>query len=137
MSYTQRLEQKVAHLEAALKDTKKTPDDAQARHATSVEDVHSGGESHSESSRSIEIPKVEANGSLPLNDSISLFQLPSSVRTLSFERTQAEQEAATSRETLVNSAWQERVYESLADTPVRLGLPLLACVRLIVRIGAF
>jgi hypothetical protein len=78
-----------------------------------------------ESSRSIEDSAVGADEGLPLNGSISLFQLPSSVRTLSFQKTEAEQEAAANRETLVNSAWQERVYERLWDTPVRSCPPLL------------
>jgi hypothetical protein len=119
LSYTQRLEQKLALLEAALKEAKQQPNDKQGGHALSVESAGSGGESHGESSRSIEDQRVDADEGLPLNGSISLFQLPSSVRTLSFEKTQAEQEAAANRETLVNSAWQERVYERLWDTPVR------------------
>jgi hypothetical protein len=119
LSYTQRLEQKVAQLEAALKGAKQQPNNTQGDHAPSVESVDSGDESHAESSRSKEHPSVEADEGLPLNSSISLFQFPSSVRTLSFEKTRAEQEAAADRETLVNSAWQERVYERLWDTPVR------------------
>jgi hypothetical protein len=119
LSYTQRLEQKVAQLEVALKEAKQQPNDTQGDHAPSVESTESGGESNGESSRSIDVPRVRANEGLPLNGSISLFQLPSSVRTLSFEKTQAEHEAVANRETLVNNAWQERVYERLWETPVR------------------
>lgn len=57
----------------------------------------------------------EENGRLPLNDSISLFQAPSEIRSMSSSKTQIDPEMAAS---LVNSAWRERAYERLSDTPV-------------------
>jgi len=62
---------------------------------------------------------VDAIAPLPLDDSISLFKLPGSVRTLTIQKARADVEVAVDKETLVKSAWRERVFERLADTPVR------------------
>jgi hypothetical protein len=128
LSYTQRLEQKVAHLEAALEGIRQNPIEARIGHAESVLSTESEYRPLSESSRAVDDARVDVDSNLPLNGSISLFQLPSSVRAITLERTQAEQDVAANRETLVNSAWRERVFERLADTPVRRKPILLAFI---------
>jgi hypothetical protein len=111
LSYTQRLEQKVAQLEAALAEA--------CPPASKPQPTHALGEESSNSSYGTQSgPRVAESEGLPLNGSISLFQLPGSIRTLSFERNQADQEVAAKKESLVNSAWRERAYERLADIPV-------------------
>jgi hypothetical protein len=105
--YTQRLEQKVAQLEAALSEAQRSPNVSQAY------------QSHSESSEAGESSTVDNDTRVTLNESISLFQLPGSIRTLALANHQAEQEIAAGKESLVNSAWRERAYERLADIPVR------------------
>jgi hypothetical protein len=58
------------------------------------------------------------DGRLPLDGSISLFPLPGGIRTLALEQRQVTEELAAGKESLVISAWRERAYERLADTPV-------------------
>jgi hypothetical protein len=76
-------------------------------------------QSLSESSETGESSKIDKDARVSLNESISLFQLPGSIRTLALANHQAEQEIAAGKESLVNSAWRERAYERLADIPVR------------------
>lgn len=113
LSYTQKLEQKVEQLEAALAEARKSSATPRADHVLPGEttDVQYGSLSHSPRNNT----RVEENGRLPLNDSISLFQTPSEIRSMSSNKTQIDPEMAAS---LVNSAWRERAYERLADTPV-------------------
>ncbi|KAF2709269.1 hypothetical protein K504DRAFT_525798 [Pleomassaria siparia CBS 279.74] len=72
---------------------------------------------HDSSSRSVENLRVEEDGRVSFHGSTSLFQLPGSIRVSATEHAQADQEMAAKKETLVNSAWRERAYEKLADTP--------------------
>jgi hypothetical protein len=104
--YTQRLEKKVAELEAALSEATKPTNDSH---------IHP---SHSESSATGESSDLNKDARVSLNESISLFQLPGSIRTLALANDQADQIAA-GKESLVNSAWRERAFERLADIPVR------------------
>ncbi|KAH3929956.1 hypothetical protein HBH44_148850 [Parastagonospora nodorum] len=110
LSYTQRLEQKVAQLEEAL---------SQARRHSHGSIDPALGQSFSDYQPRSEHTVVpdDATATLPLDDSISLFKLPGSVRALTIQKSQADLEVAANKETLVNSAWRERVYERLADTP--------------------
>jgi hypothetical protein len=105
--YTQRLENKVAQLEAALLEAKRSPDVSQAF------------QSQSESSETGESSNTDKDARVSLSENISLFQLPGSIRSLALANEQAEQEIAAGKESLVNSAWRERAYERLADIPVR------------------
>jgi hypothetical protein len=104
--YTQRLEKKVAELEAALSEATKPPNDSHVY------------PSHSESSPTGESSDLNKDARVSLNESISLFQLPGSIRTLGLANDQADQIAA-GKESLVNNAWRERAFERLADIPVR------------------
>jgi hypothetical protein len=128
LSYTQRLEQKVAQLEAALAEASSPPASKSQASALSEEISDSNYDATSE-------PRVEDEGALPLSNSISLFQLPGSIQAMTFSRDQADQEVAAKKESLVNSAWRERAYERLADIPVSCGIvhneffpPLTICV---------
>jgi hypothetical protein len=69
-------------------------------------------------SRAIENLRVEEDGRVSFHGSTSLFQLPGSIRAHTAEHTQPDQEMAAKKESLVNSAWRERAFEKLADTPV-------------------
>jgi hypothetical protein len=104
--YTQRLEQKVAQLEAALSEAQTSPNVSQSY------------PSQSESSEAGESSTIDNDTRVSLNESISLFQLPGSIRTLALANDQAEQELAAGKQSLVNNAWRERAYERLADIPV-------------------
>lgn len=109
LSYTQRLEQKVTKLEEALQQARRHSHDS---FDPGLEQSFSDYRPRSEH-------PVDATAPLPLDDSISLFKLPGSVRALTIQKAQADLEVAANKETLVNSAWRERVFERLADTPVR------------------
>jgi hypothetical protein len=74
--------------------------------------------SQSESSEAGESSTIDNDTRVSLNESISLFQLPGSIRTLALANDQAEQELAAGKQSLVNNAWRERAYERLADIPV-------------------
>jgi hypothetical protein len=113
LSYTQRLEQKVAQLEAALAEARGTAIDSQDEHAPDVQSSEANPRfPATENTESL------GTGSIAFNQSISLFQLPGGVRTLAVTREKVGQEIAATREMLVNNAWRERAFERLADTPV-------------------
>lgn len=118
LSYTQRLEQRVAQLEAALSEATKGADSRRSNHAAG--DLGSTDPQTSlllsEASEAHEIRR------LSLHDSISLFQTNDVVRKSPIEADQAEQETAAKKESLMNSAWRERAYERLADIPVGISL---------------
>jgi hypothetical protein len=118
LSYTQRLEQKVAKLEEALLEARRSSNESRINLKSDVDTSDMEYRPRAAPSTVVERPIIEATGALPLNDSISLFKLPSSVRALTIQKTQVDMEVATNKEALVNSAWRERVYERLADTPV-------------------
>ena len=66
--------------------------------------------------------RVEGSAGVSFSESTSLFQLPGSIRTRNKGQDQvdqADQEMAVEKQSLVNSAWRERAFEQLADTPVR------------------
>lgn len=115
LSYTQRLEQRIAQLEATL-----------ARSRPSVVSCNSIGErratditSQSGPSRIVEDLRVEEDGRLSFHGPTSLFQLPGSIRQQAIDLIQVDQHIADSKESLVNNAWRERAFEKLADIPVR------------------
>jgi hypothetical protein len=114
LSYTQRLEQKVAQLEAALAEASAPTRKSQPTFALGHEPPGPNYDARPE-------PRAEDEEILPLSNSISLFQLPGSIRAFPFEREQVDQEVAAKKESLVNSAWRERAYERLADIPVSQG----------------
>lgn len=114
LSYTQKLEQRVAQLEAALSEATKGVNSWRLNHAAG-DAVPSQARSSLPPS---EIPETHENRTLSLHDSISLFQANSIVRTPPVEARQADQETALKKESLMNSAWRERAYEKLADIPV-------------------
>jgi hypothetical protein len=113
LSYTQRLEHKVAQLEAALVEVRGTAINPQVEHVPEVQSSESNVRY-----TATENTEALGTGSIALNQSISLFQLPGNLRTLAVSQEKVDQEMAATRETLVNNAWRERAYERLADTPV-------------------
>jgi hypothetical protein len=123
LSYTQRLEQRVAQLEAALSEATKAVNSWRSNHAAG--DLVST-EPHTSLllSEASEAGASEARESrrLSLRDSISLFQTNDIVRTPPVEAGQADQERAAEKESLMNSAWRERAYEKLADIPVGISV---------------
>jgi hypothetical protein len=108
LSYTQRLEHKVAQLEAALVEVRGTAINPQVEQSSESNVRYTATEN----------TEALGTGSIALNQSISLFQLPGNLRTLAVSQEKVDQEMAATRETLVNNAWRERAYERLADTPV-------------------
>jgi hypothetical protein len=117
LSYTQRLEQKVVQLEAALVAAKGVAHDHRGTNAPTVQGPVS--DTQSPAVESTGTVSVKGSESINLNQSISLFQLPDSIRTIAFAEGQVDQETAAKRESLVNNAWRERAYERLADIPVQ------------------
>lgn len=117
LSYTQRLEQRVAQLEAALSEATKAVNSWRSNHAAG--DLVST-EPHT--SLLSEASEARASRRLSLRDSISLFQTNDVVRTPPVEAGQADQERAAEKESLMNSAWRERAYEKLADIPVGISV---------------
>jgi hypothetical protein len=122
LSYTQRLEQKVAQLEAALAEASAPTSKSQPTFAMGHETPGPNYDARPET-------RAEDEEILPLSNSISLFQLPGSIRASTFEREQVDQEVAAKKESLVNSAWRERAYERLADIPVSRDLCKIKFVR--------
>lgn len=116
LSYTQRLEQKVAQLEDALAESEREVIEVRVKHAANNDSPLEPRGSHSEVSHAGTTSSDE--GRLPLDDSISLFPLPGGIRTFALEQRQVAEELAAGKESLVISAWRERAYERLADTPV-------------------
>lgn len=114
LSYTQRLEQRVAQLEAALSEA--------TNGVRSWRPNHAAGDLVSSELQSSLLPSeaLESHESrtISLPDSISLFQANGIARTPPVEAHQADQETALKKESLMNSAWRERAYEKLADIPV-------------------
>ncbi|KAF2020853.1 hypothetical protein BU24DRAFT_445995 [Aaosphaeria arxii CBS 175.79] len=115
--YTQRLEQKIQQLEAALSAAGSTSSDT-ALNPTSIDGVASSpSDVGATSARAVDALRVEDDGRLSFHGSTSLFQLPSSAKAVANEANQEVQELAARKESLVNSAWRERAYEKLADIP--------------------
>jgi hypothetical protein len=118
LSYTQRLENRIVELEATLTTSGRAVTDPPINNApddqTSTEEINA----RAGPSRAVEDLRVEEDGRLSFHGSTSLFQLPASVRAHVVEQAQADQEMAAKKESLVNSAWRERAFEKLADTPV-------------------
>jgi hypothetical protein len=116
LSYTQRLEQKISQLETALAEARKLSNHSHVNDRSSMQSSVSDVQPHLSTTN--ENSSLKENGSLSFNESISLFQSPSSIRTLAVAGNHADQEIASQKQSLVNSAWRERAYERLADTPV-------------------
>ncbi|KAH8726071.1 fungal-specific transcription factor domain-containing protein [Phaeosphaeriaceae sp. PMI808] len=117
LSYTQRLEEKVKQLEAALSEIKGSPSDSQQNDVQGSQTQSPGSEMQNLSPKTDDDPRLEDDERLSLNESISLFQLPGSIRTLAAKESLIDPELAAKKESLVNSAWRERAYEQMADTP--------------------
>ncbi|KAL5115807.1 hypothetical protein ACEQ8H_006302 [Pleosporales sp. CAS-2024a] len=88
LSYTQRLEQKIERLEAALAEANGQKQQGQPRE--SPETVQEDGQNEEK---------------LPLNGSISLFQLPGAVRAMTLEKAQADRDMAANKENLEPFRW--------------------------------
>jgi len=119
LSYTQRLEQKVAQLEAALSAAKGGVSDSPINSASNTQSPVADQQPPPGSSRAVEALRVEDDGRVSFHGSTSLFQLPGSMWTHVLANSQADDEVAAKKESLANSAWRERAYEKLADIPVR------------------
>jgi hypothetical protein len=103
-------------LEAALQEATGS---AMSQHTTHGPSARSSlSEAPLPATEDANVQEINGSGSISLNESISLFQLPGSLRTLAISQDQVDQGIAATRETLVNNAWRERAYERLADTPV-------------------
>lgn len=119
LSYTQRLEQRVADLEARLSGTDSVVGDVPTGLRSDIQSSQASMFSLTHDPSSIVEPSVVSrNERVSFPESTSLFQLPGSLQTFVHERKQTEQEVDARKERLVNSAWRERAFEKLADTPV-------------------
>lgn len=117
VSYTQRLEQQVAQLEAALSMARRVGGQSQTNDVPSSQSPTSEAQPRLGPARVVEDLRVEEDGRLSFHGPTSLFQLPGSLRKHAVESNQADQEMAAKKESLINSAWRERAYEKLADIP--------------------
>lgn len=119
LSYTQRLEQRVAELEAALAGLKAASSDSPFDHASEIPSRTSDVLPHTGLARATESLRVEGDAGVSFPESTSLFRLPGSIWTRHIGQDQADQEMDVKKQGLINNAWRERVFEKLADTPVR------------------
>lgn len=117
LSYTQRLENRVAELEAALSKT------GRANSVNAVNDSPNSSASprltEYESAASPDASGSVRSSRMSFPDSTSLFELPGRMRQHVIVDDQPDPELAAKKERLVNSAWRERAFERLSDTPVR------------------
>jgi len=118
LSYTQRLENHIAELEAALTAARRTTTNSSIKNAPDDQTSTQETIDRVGPPRAVENLRVEEDGRISFHGSTSLFQLPGSIRAHAVEHAQADQEMAAKKESLVNSAWRERAFEKLADTPV-------------------
>lgn len=119
LSYTQQLEQRIVELEAALEGSNITLSGPPLEHVLNISSSRSDVVSHPGPARAAESMMVEGDGRVSYPESTSLFQLPGSIRTRHIDQDAADEEMAVKKQSLVNSAWRERAFEKLADTPVR------------------
>ncbi|KAL5388185.1 hypothetical protein DPSP01_003174 [Paraphaeosphaeria sporulosa] len=119
LSYTQRLEQRVEQLQAALLEAQQNQTQTKLVKTDTPEAPASASESHPSPSppRAVEALRIEADGRLSYHGSTSLFQLPDSTHLQAINRTHADYQNESDKESLVNNAWRERAYERLADIP--------------------
>lgn len=121
LSYTQRLENQVEELRAAL---------ARAQHGSVSPSVPNSAEapaSVTEESENVLSPGSHAEAlsmtkseRLSLHGTTSLFRLPCNTVASPVASDQAERDMISNRESLLNSAWRERAFEKLADIPVSI-----------------
>ena len=119
LSYTQRLEQRVAELEGALTKENGTVGEPSVSSCSNVPSPALDSPLSQGPSSIAESTRVTRVGGVSFSESTSLFQLPGSLQIHALESTQTDQDVDARRERLVNSAWRERAFEKLADTPVR------------------
>ena len=124
MSYTQRLEQRVVELEAALAGHRAASSDSPRDHISETPSLTSDVPPHPGQSRATESLRIEGDAGLSFPVSTSLFQLLGSIRTRHISPNQANQEMAAEKQNLINNAWRERAFEKLTDTPVSYQLIL-------------
>lgn len=118
LSYTQRLEQRVEQLQAALFEAQNSNVKLAVNDTHVDPDLVSNNQPSPSPPRAVEALRIEADGRLSYHGSTSLFQLPDSTHQHTENRDHAAHETATDKESLVNNAWRERAYERLADIPV-------------------
>lgn len=68
--------------------------------------------------RPFEPAGAPANAKVSFMESTSLFRLPGSLQVQVPENDVTDEDVHAEKERLVNSAWRERAFEKLADTPV-------------------
>lgn len=118
LSYTQRLEQRVAELERALTKENSTVGEASVSSCSNIQSPALDSPSSQGPSSIAESTRVTGKVGVLFPESTSLFQLPGSLQIHALESDQTDQDVDARRERLVNSAWRERAFEKLADTPV-------------------
>ena len=118
LSYTQRLEQRIEQLQAALLEAQKGSVNPAVNETPEDAGLASDSQPSPSPPRAVEALRIEADGRLSYHGSTSLFQLPDSTHLHAINKSHAAHETASDREILKNSAWRERAYERLADIPV-------------------
>jgi hypothetical protein len=118
LSYTQRLEQRVDELERALTKENSIVGETSASSCTNNPSPTLDSPLSPGLSSIAESTRVPGKGGVLFPESTSLFQLPGSLQIHALESNQTDQDVDARRERLVNSAWRERAFEKLADTPV-------------------
>jgi hypothetical protein len=119
LSYTQRLEQRVAELERSLTKETSTVGETSVSSCSNIPSPALDSPLSQYPSSVAESTRVTGKGGVLFPESTSLFQLPGSLQIHALESNQTDQDVDARRERLVNSAWRERAFEKLADTPVR------------------
>lgn len=117
LSYTQRLEQRVEQLQAALSKAQKADENPATNEQLESADLACEGQPSPSPPRAVEALRIEADGRLSYQGSTSLFQLPDSTHQV-VRTSQSGDGTASDRENLQINAWRERAYERLADIPV-------------------
>lgn len=117
LSYTHRLEQRVRQLEAALAEAKTSRSNGNENVDLGVNRQVSDEQPSSHLSGTPEGSRRVGTDMAPLHESISLFQLPGNVSVHPVVGKQTEQEFEARKGVLTSTAWRERAFERLTDTP--------------------
>jgi hypothetical protein len=115
LSYTQRLEKRVAELESLLATSQ--PEASTSTITQAVSPQQSTIATTTFTPESADAAKNK-DDHVAFHGSTSLFQLPGSVRARVTDKDAEQQEDGSKRESLLNNAWRERAFEKLATTPV-------------------
>ena len=118
LSYTQRLEQRVAELERSLTKEASTVGETSVSSCSNIPSPALDSPLSQGPSSVAESTRVTGKRGILFPESTSLFQLPGSLQIHALESNQTDQDVDARRERLVNSAWRERAFEKIADTPV-------------------